>query len=98
MNTTRRRTLVLAAALAFLGPAVRSEQSQKAARPAQESRIKKPEERADAVEKAASSAVMEKASPVSQCTISPLVRLTMQLTLNPQRFGRKRDPRRPGTQ
>jgi hypothetical protein len=72
VNTIRRRTLVLAAALAFLGPAVRSEQSQKAARPAQEDRIKKLDERADAVEKAASSAVLEKASPVSQCTISPL--------------------------
>lgn len=55
-----------------LDPAVRSEQSQKAARPAQEDRSKKLDERADAVEKAASSAVLEKASPVSQCTISPL--------------------------
>ena len=60
MNRIRRRTLVLGAALAFLGPAVRSEQSQKAARPAQEDRIKKLEERADAVEKAASSAAVEK--------------------------------------
>ena len=60
MNTIFQRTLVLGAALAFLCPAIRSEQPQKAARPVQEDRIKKLEDRADAVEKAASSAAMEK--------------------------------------
>lgn len=60
MNTIRRSILVLGAALIFLGPAVRSEQSPKAARPAQEDRIKKLEERLDAAEKAASSAAIEK--------------------------------------
>ncbi len=60
MNTIRRRVLVLAAVLAFFSPALRSEQPQKAARPTQEDRLKKLEERADAAEKAASSAVMEK--------------------------------------
>jgi len=58
---TRERILILVAALAFLTPAVRSEQSQKAARPVPvEDRIKKLEERADAAEKAASAAAMEK--------------------------------------
>jgi hypothetical protein len=52
--------LVLAAVLAFFSPALRSEQPQKASRPTQEDRLKKLEERADAAEKAASSAVMEK--------------------------------------
>lgn len=60
MNTIRLRTLLLAAALAFLSPTVRSEQSQKTSRPTQEDRIKKLEERAEAAEKAASSAAMEK--------------------------------------
>ena len=60
MTTIRQRTLVLAAVLAFFSPAVRSEQPQKASRPAQEDRLKKLEERADAAEKAASSAAMEK--------------------------------------
>jgi hypothetical protein len=60
VKTICRITLVLVAALAFLCPAVRAEQSQKAARPAQEDRIKKLEERADAVEKAASGAAIEK--------------------------------------
>jgi hypothetical protein len=46
--------------LAFLGPAVRSEQPQKASRPTQEDRISKLEERVGAAEKAASSAAMEK--------------------------------------
>jgi len=59
VNRIRRRTLALAA-LAFLGPAVRSEQSQKATRSAQEDHIKKLEERVDAAEKAASSAAMER--------------------------------------
>jgi len=52
--------LILAAVLAFFSPALRSEQPQKASRPTQEDRLKKLEERADAAEKAASSAVMEK--------------------------------------
>jgi len=60
VNTIRRRTLVLGAALAFLNPAVRSEQPQKATRSAQEDRIKKLEERVDAAEKEASSAAMER--------------------------------------
>lgn len=60
MNIMLRRTLVLGAALAFLVPAVRSEQAQKATRPAQDERIKKLEERVDAAEKAASSAALEK--------------------------------------
>lgn len=60
MNTTRQHLLVLAAALAFLTPAVESEQPQKASHTTQEDRIKKLEERADAAEKAASSAAMEK--------------------------------------
>lgn len=60
MNTIRQRIVVLVAALAFLSPAVRSELAQKAGRPTQEDRIKKLEERADAAEKAASSAAMEK--------------------------------------
>jgi multidrug efflux pump subunit AcrB len=46
--------------LAFFSPALRSEQPQKASRPTQEDRVKKLEERADAAEKAASSAMMEK--------------------------------------
>lgn len=60
MTTIRQRTLILAAVLAFFSPALRSEQPQKASRPTQEDRLKKLEERADAAEKAASSAVMEK--------------------------------------
>jgi len=61
VSIMRQHTLVLgAAALIFLSPAVRSEQTQKGARPAQEDRIKKLEERADAVEKLASNAAMEK--------------------------------------
>ncbi len=60
MKNLRQRILVLAAALAFLSPALRSEQPQKASRPAQEDRIRNLEERADAAEKAASSAAMEK--------------------------------------
>jgi hypothetical protein len=60
VNTIRRRILVLAAAVAFLSPILRSEQPQKASRPTQEDRIKKLEERADAGEKAASAAAMEK--------------------------------------
>jgi len=62
VNTLRRYIVIVAvaAALAFLAPAARSEQPQKAAHPTQEERIKKLEERADAAEKAASSAAMEK--------------------------------------
>jgi len=60
VNTIRLGILILAAALAFLTPAVRSEQSQKTLRPTPEDRIKKLEERAEAAEKAASSAAMEK--------------------------------------
>jgi hypothetical protein len=46
--------------LAFFSPGLRSEQLQKASRPTREDRLKKLEERADASEKAASSAGMEK--------------------------------------
>ena len=60
MTTIRQRILFLAAVLAFFSPALRSEQPQKASRSTQEDRLKKLEERADAAEKAASSAVMEK--------------------------------------
>jgi hypothetical protein len=60
VNTIRQRILVLAAAVAFLSPILRSEQPQKASRSTQEDRIKKLEERADAGEKAASAAAMEK--------------------------------------
>jgi hypothetical protein len=60
LTTIRQRILLLAAVLAFFSPALRSEQPQKAARVTPEDRLKKLEERADAAEKAASSAVMEK--------------------------------------
>jgi signal recognition particle GTPase len=60
VTTIRQHILVLAAVLAFFSPALRSEQPQKASRPTQEDRLKKLEERADASEKAASSAAMEK--------------------------------------
>jgi hypothetical protein len=60
VNTISRRILVLVAALGFLGPAVRSQQPQKASHLTQEDRIKKLEERADAAEKAADAAAMEK--------------------------------------
>jgi len=56
----RQRILVLAAVLAIFSPALRSEQPQKASRATQEDRLKKLEERADAAEKVASSAVMER--------------------------------------
>ena len=59
MTTIRQRILFLAAVLAFFSPALRSEQPQ-ASRTTPEDRLKKLEERADAAEKAASSAVMEK--------------------------------------
>jgi hypothetical protein len=60
MNMLRQRILVLAAAFAFLAPAVRAQQPQKIAHPTQEDRIKKLEDRADAAEKAAAAAAMEK--------------------------------------
>jgi hypothetical protein len=60
VKTIRQHIVVLAVALAFLAPAVRAEQSQKASRTSQDDRIKKLEERADAAEKAAGSAAMEK--------------------------------------
>jgi hypothetical protein len=60
VKTIRLCILVLGIAFAFLSPAVRSAQAQKASRTAQEDRITKLEERADAAEKAASSAAMEK--------------------------------------
>ena len=60
MTTIRQHILILAAVLAFFSPALRSEQPQKASRPTQEDRLKKLEERADASEKAASGAAMEK--------------------------------------
>ena len=60
MNTIRRNILMLAAAFAFLAPAIRCEQSQKNARPTQEDRIKKLEDRADTAEKVAEAAAMEK--------------------------------------
>ena len=60
MTTIRQHILVLAAAIAIFSPALRSEQPQRASRPTQEDRLKKLEARADAAEKAASSAEMEK--------------------------------------
>ncbi len=60
MTTICQRILVLAAVLAICSPTLRSEQPQKASRATQEDRLKKLEDRADAAEKAASSAVMEK--------------------------------------
>ncbi len=60
MTTLCKRILILAAVLAFVSPAVRSQQPQKASHANQEDRLKKLEERADAVEKTASSAAMEK--------------------------------------
>jgi len=60
VSTKLRRILVLVAACAFLSPAVRTQQPQKAQHTAQEDRIKRLEDRADAEEKAASAAAMEK--------------------------------------
>lgn len=56
----RHRFLVLVTLLAIFSPTLRSEQSQKASRATSEDRLKKLEERADAAERAASTAVMEK--------------------------------------
>lgn len=55
-----RYVMIVAAVLTFFVAAVCAEQAQKAAHPTQEDRIKKLEERADAAEKAASSAAMER--------------------------------------
>jgi multidrug efflux pump subunit AcrB len=52
--------LLLAAVLAFFNPVLRCEQPQKASHSTQDDRLKKLEERADAAEKAANSAAMEK--------------------------------------
>ena len=60
MNKLRLNMVVFAAALALLCPVLRSEQPQKASRPAQEDRIKKLEDRADAAEKAATAATIDK--------------------------------------
>jgi hypothetical protein len=60
VNSIRRHILVLVAVLVCLSPAIRCEQTQKGSHTTQEDRIKKLEERADAAEKAASSAAMEK--------------------------------------
>jgi hypothetical protein len=60
VTTIPQRILFLAAVLAFFSPSLQSEQPQKASHSTQEDRLKKLEERADAVEKAASSAVMER--------------------------------------
>jgi hypothetical protein len=60
MKALHQRVLVLAAALAFLSPALRAEQSPKPSHASQEDRIKKLEDRADAAEQAASAAAMEK--------------------------------------
>ena len=60
MNIARFRTFALVSALALLSPAIRAEQPQKPSRTTQEDRVKKLEERADAAEKAAASAALEK--------------------------------------
>jgi len=60
VNTICQRIVVLAVALAFLSPALRSEQSQKASHLTQEDRIKRLEERADTAEKTASAAATER--------------------------------------
>jgi hypothetical protein len=60
VTNIRQRILVLAAVLAFFSPALRSQQPQKASHTTQDDRLKKLEDRADAAEKAASSAAMEK--------------------------------------
>jgi hypothetical protein len=60
VNTLCHRILVFLAVLAFLSPIARCEQPQKASHSAQEDRIKRLEDRADAAEKAASAAALEK--------------------------------------
>jgi hypothetical protein len=60
MNKICRCILLLVAAFTFISPVIRSEQPQKASHPSQEDRIKKLEDRADATEKAAAAAAMEK--------------------------------------
>jgi hypothetical protein len=56
----RQSILVVAGFLAIFSPALRAEQLQKTSRASQEDRLKKLEERADAAEKGASDAAMEK--------------------------------------
>lgn len=60
MNTLSQRVLVLAVALAFLAPVLRSQQPQKPVHLTQEDRIKILEERADTAEKKAAAEAMEK--------------------------------------
>ena len=60
VKQTTLRILMLGAALALHGAAVRAEQPQKASRAAQEDRIKSLEERVDTAEKAAGAAAMER--------------------------------------
>jgi hypothetical protein len=60
VHTLTRNIVVLVFAVAFFGPAARSEHSQKPQHPGQEERISKLEERADTAEKAATVAAMEK--------------------------------------
>jgi hypothetical protein len=61
VTTIRKRIVFLAAVLVFFSPSLRSQQPQKTSRPpTQEDRLKKLEDRADASEKAASSAAMER--------------------------------------
>ena len=60
MNILRQRILVVAAAFALFGLTIQAQQLQKPAHATQEDRIKKLEDRADAAEKAAAAAAMEK--------------------------------------
>ena len=60
MKSTGSRILVLAAMFSFLSPLGQAEQPQKSQRVTAEDRIKKLEERADAAEKAAAAAALEK--------------------------------------
>jgi len=60
MNLTRRRIVILVVLLVSLCTVARAEQAQKPSRIAQEDRIKKLEDRADAAEKATAAAAMEK--------------------------------------
>jgi hypothetical protein len=60
VNTMRPYVLVLATLLAFFVPVLRAQQPQKVPKVTQEDRLKKLEDRADAAEKAAASAAMEK--------------------------------------
>jgi len=60
VNIICQRILVLAAAVAFLSPIVRSQQPQKTSHLTQEDRIKRLEERTDTAERAASAAATER--------------------------------------